>query len=684
MDWRKTGPFALALVAPFIAWLLADLLIRYHFSESSFRGVLFSEARWDRFARTTSSGLWTVTLGGVLLAATAAAGCIGKWRGRSWLDAFARAAAANASAFLLVPHWALCFLAAPGADQAPSEQFGWLVAQTPLVVSLALGGWLAGLWHAAWPPREPDSERASIAKVLLTASLFAAAFATLAIMQAAALHVPHGDTAMYEEHLWNALHGKGFRSQLDDGRLFLGEHFQMLHLFLTPIYLFYPSLATLNACQAIALASGALAVYLIARTLGLLPTTGWALALAYLAYFPLQYLCLEASWKTFRPTSLAVPLVLYGLLALERHRLAAAAALLAMTLLAEEEYAILVAAVGLYLAIRRGRGPFGRREIGVGLGLTVGACLFLVLALGVLIPSFRHGQVPHYTPYFGSLGSSPSEIGATLLEHPEEIPKRLATIADGQFLLLMLLPLGLLPLASPARMLVTLPIFGYLMLADRPALVQPWFHFHGPLVPLLFWAMVGGVANVGRWLDRWTSGLFLARLVASLCLATGVWYGRSPLSWRFHDPTDAVPWQTTPAGPRFEPRGTYWRSVYLPRERARAFPSVMPLIAPTDRVAATDYLRPRFTHHRAAHDYPTLRGHVTIDDIDVILIDKTEGWWGRGDTNPDKELLACLADPACGPGKRLRIRERPFVVQYHDPYFLLVRRVDRAAAPITK
>jgi 1-acyl-sn-glycerol-3-phosphate acyltransferase len=58
---------------------------------------------------------------------------------------------------------------------------------------------------------------------------------------------------------------------------------------------------------------------------------------------------------------------------------------------------------------------------------------------------------------------------------------------------------------------------------------------------------------------------------------------------------------------------------------------------PAERVAATDYIRARFTHHRAAHDYPRLRGHVSIVDIDVIILDISEGWWGRGQTNPDRQ-----------------------------------------------
>ena len=72
----------------------------------------------------------------------------------------------------------------------------------------------------------------------------AAYFVTFAAMNIGlwnSLLVPHGDSAMYEEHLWNVLHGKGFRSYLDNNRLFLGEHVQVIHLLLIPLYSLWPS-----------------------------------------------------------------------------------------------------------------------------------------------------------------------------------------------------------------------------------------------------------------------------------------------------------------------------------------------------------------------------------------------------------------------------------------------------------
>ena len=74
------------------------------------------------------------------------------------------------------------------------------------------------------------------------------------------LLIPHGDSAMYEEHLWNVWHGKGFRSYLDQG-LFLGEHIQVIHLLLLPLHMLWPSHLLLELTESIALGSCAVPIY---------------------------------------------------------------------------------------------------------------------------------------------------------------------------------------------------------------------------------------------------------------------------------------------------------------------------------------------------------------------------------------------------------------------------------------
>ncbi len=98
------------------------------------------------------------------------------------------------------------------------------------------------------------------------------------------LRLPHGDSAMYEEHLWNLEHGKGFRSYLDQG-LFLGEHLQVVHVLLAPLHLLFPSHLTLEFAQSLILALGAWPLYRIARRHSGSEWAACLLGLAYLAYF---------------------------------------------------------------------------------------------------------------------------------------------------------------------------------------------------------------------------------------------------------------------------------------------------------------------------------------------------------------------------------------------------------------
>lgn len=524
----------------------------------------------------------------------------------------------------------------------------------------------------------PLKRRRQLIVVAAAACLYTATAVALSAMQFHNLRAPHGDTGMYEEHLWNTWQGKGFRSQLDDGRLFFGEHFEFIHLLLLPAYVLYPSLVTLYLFESAALASGSFAVWMLARRLGA-PGAALPLALAWLLYFPLQYLDFEVTWKNFRPESFGAPLVLFAILALESRRRRAGAALFALSYTAKEEFAIVGAAVGVFF-LARGLRPGGDRgDRLAGAGMAVGSALFLAWVLTWFLPYFR-GEQAHYTSYYQSLGDSPREILVRVAADPGVVLKRALRPAVGWFLLLLLGPLAFLPLASPMRLAVAAPTLAYLALADRDELIQPWFHFHGPLIPVLFWAAVGGAANLARFASAARTGW----VVFVFCLASGAWFGRLPNSLAFYDPAMGSPRRIDPGisvrpdwrSPLFLPEGAYWRDVYAPDARSRAFARAREHVHPEDRVAATDYVRAHFTHCRAAHDYPTFRKHVSIDDVDVIVLDKTEGYWGRGESNPDQALLQAMV-LALPPGSPVTVRGRAFQIEYHDPYFLVARRADR-------
>ena len=439
-----------------------------------------------------------------------------------------------------------------------------------------------------------------------------------------ALRLPHGDSAMYEEHLWNLLHGKGFRSYLDNGRLFLGEHVQIIHVLLVPLYVLWPSHLLLELVQSAALAAGAIPVFRITRRATGHSTAATLLALAYLLAFPVQFLDIAIDFKTFRPNAFEIPFLLCALDALETRRFRVCGLWLLLTLLCQEDAAPVLAPLGLWIALRWPAGAVAppttadsRVRLG-GLGLMLGATAWLVLVVKVILPWFRGGADVHFAQYFSDLGDSTDSIVTTVLKHPGAVWQRWWRPESALFALGLLAPLGGLPLLSPGRLLVAAPLFGVLCLSDITD--SPLHHFHAPLIPILFWSAAHGLANAGRvtalFARPWLTASSHPQQAAQFCLvptaawallsawASGVWIGVSPQSLAFWDPHSSG----------------YWRELYLPGERSRQFAQVLAQIPPTARVASTDLVHPRFTHHERSYDYSSYRP-IVPDDCEYIVID---------------------------------------------------------------
>jgi hypothetical protein len=119
------------------------------------------------------------------------------------------------------------------------------------------------------------------------------------------LLVPHGDSAMYEEHLWNLWHGKGFRSYLDQG-LFLGEHIQVIHLLLLPLHIVWPHYLLLEWFASACLAASVWPIYCITLRHTGCRRTGLLMGLAWLFYTPMHFLDIAIDLKTLRPSCYGV------------------------------------------------------------------------------------------------------------------------------------------------------------------------------------------------------------------------------------------------------------------------------------------------------------------------------------------------------------------------------------------
>jgi len=497
-----------------------------------------------------------------------------------------------------------------------------------------------------------DDYRVSL-PVWLCAAAYLLAFVTMNWQLDRGLLIPHGDSSMYEEHLWNFLHGKGFRSYLDRG-LFLGEHVQVIHLLLIPFYVLWPSQMMLELCGSALLAAGCIPVYWIARRhTGDSRAATW-LAAAYLLYAPLQYLDIGIDLKTFRPNGFGIPVLLFALDQLERCRYKTFCLLLAVTLSAQEDYAIVLAPLAVWIALRqvaslRGFGAGAvtnlsaskRRMLLFGGGLALFSAFYLFVATRVVMAWFRDWQEIHYAGYFSKFGKTLPEIAWTMLTRPGLVWETFANWQSAIYLLTLLAPVGFLSVFSPGRLAVAAPLFLTLSLNEVIKVSDgPRHHAHAAVVPIVFWSAAAGLATASKFCARVPllrhlrlSSVFpsssaaagddelhrqsmargwLARFACLSALGIGVFVGISPVSVAFWDPYSAF----------------YWKKLYLPGRRAELFPRVLAEIPDTSaRVASTDFVHPRFTHYARSYDYSDYPRAVSNyearvpDDTDYIVID---------------------------------------------------------------
>lgn len=510
-----------------------------------------------------------------------------------------------------------------------------LLATSQFWFSLAIAGWMATFASLLFPVSylepvtEPLKSRQTkkiripfIAWFMM--ALFVSVFTFMNWMLYEGLLVPHGDSAMYEEHLWNVIHGKGFRSYLDQG-LFWGEHIQFIHLLLLPLYLLWPSHLLLEFCESLALAIGAIPLYRMAVRHSRSTTIGKAIVAAYLCYFPLQFLDIAIDLKTFRPISFGVPILLFALDAVEQKRWKSAFILLLLTLTAKEDYSIILGPLGLWIVYQQWseskqestitkRGFF--KVVAPGFSLSFFAVVYLALVVKILIPWFRSGEQVHYVGYFTKFGGSLSEVVQNILFNPALLFGELFRPDTFIYGLALIVPLGFLPLFSPSRLLVATPLFGLLCLNELAH--DPRHHFHAPLVPILCWAAAIGLGNLPAFIERCslktkiaTAQTFATHFVWCSAIATGIFFSLGPMGLVFWD--SGSTW--------------YWKRLYIPGERAKQFTKVIPLIPQESRVASTDFVHPRFTHHARSYDYSNYRRKVNDyqsgvpADTDYIIID---------------------------------------------------------------
>ena len=331
----------------------------------------------------------------------------------------------------------------------------------------------------------------------LAAAAFAATFGTLAILRHRTFESGRFDLGNMTQAVWSTANGDVLSVTDVHGEQItrLGSHFDPILAALAPLWWLWPSPESLLVLQAVALAAGAIPLYLLARR-HLPEWPAAAIAGAYLLFPPVQWLTVS----DFHPVALATPLLLAAWYFLDAHRLWPFALFAATALATKEHVGLAVAGLGAWYALEH-----GRRRTGAVIGAAAAATA-IVAALVVV-------------PYFAPAGG--------VFESRYEDPS-----LDGRdlgYVLRLLLPLALLPLGAAAALLAGLPELLLNVFSSTRTQTSVQTHYAATIAPALLVATVFAV----RRLRAWTAFVALAAALIGAVMLGPV--GRFEIRTDAHD-----------------------------------------------------------------------------------------------------------------------------------------------------
>jgi uncharacterized membrane protein len=354
-----------------------------------------------------------------------------------------------------------------------------------------------------------DAASAGVARRVVYAAVvtYAAVFVFAAVLHFLAFKTAREDLGYMEQAMWSTLHGHFLESTTLAGHQMsrLGAHVDPFLVLLTPLYWLWSSPLLLVVFQALAVSSGALPVFWLARKHLESDRAAAHFALAYLL-FPATQFNAFTSTSSFHSVAIAVPLILFTIWFLDEDRLVAFGVVAILAATTKEEIPLAVGCLGIWYAVRRGRRLFGAAVFGAGLALTLFDFLYV-------IPRFTPGVINPFASRYQGVGTTPSGVLRTLVTDPGAAIHSMTTTQKGIYLCLLLAPFLGLWLLEPLLFLGAVPDLGINMLSSFNDQTRIAFHWTAGIIPFTIAASIFGAAKLKRHANAVSLGVFAATAV---------------------------------------------------------------------------------------------------------------------------------------------------------------------------
>ena len=303
------------------------------------------------------------------------------------------------------------------------------------------------------------------------------------------------DLGNMDQVIWNTIHGRWFQftNQATDyygPPTRLAVHFEPIILPLSLLYLFYADPRILLVFQTLVLVSGALPVFLLTRKY--LPEWPILAALMVVAYL-LSPAVLGINIFDFHPISLATPLLLYAMLALDHKRYGWFILACILAAMCKEDVPLTIAVLGLFL-IWKYKLPR------LGITLTIGGLLWSFIGFSIISHFYPGAQHNNFWYRYQALGSSPGEAIVNLIIHPWLFFTTFVTLNRLYYLASLFRSTGFLSLLAPEWLLLALPGLAVNLLSTDSLNYSGVYHYNAGIIPFV---MLSAIHGTRRLISLW-------------------------------------------------------------------------------------------------------------------------------------------------------------------------------------
>lgn len=307
------------------------------------------------------------------------------------------------------------------------------------------------------------------------------------------------DMGIFTQTLWNTIHGKILQNNIEEvkGPLnHLAVHMRPFILLLAPGYALFPSPYFLLWIQTIALALGALPLYLLAKNIFLDRTDqnknlALIITAGYLLYPALHWI----NTFDFHEIAFLPPFLITALYFAQVKKWGWSYLFFALAASTKEDAILAVAFAGLYLLLKPREGAiYWDKEKRVGLAIFLISIFYFLIAVKIIMPALGGGLIR--LDRYAQFGKTPTEIIQNIAQQPSLLAKTVLSVQKLKYVFWLFLPVAFLPFFAGPALILLIPGLAENLLTNFQSQFSGFYQYDAILIGGVFIASIYGLKNI--------------------------------------------------------------------------------------------------------------------------------------------------------------------------------------------